>query len=66
MKKVYWKMYQDKYCINFNSVILTEEDMIKEVKGFFEYHDEEDDAPIFEPVYMTEEDFKNLPEFEGF
>lgn len=62
--KLYWRMYQDKKSIKYSSVILTEKEMKKEIEGF--HWDEEELPPVFEPVMMKEEDFKKLPEFEGF
>lgn len=65
--KLYYKMYQDKQSVKYTSVILTEEEMKKEIKYFFsEGRDELELPPIFEPVMMEEEEFKKLPEFEGF
>lgn len=66
MRKLYWKMYQDKDSIEFQSVIITQEEMIREVEYINKEFGEDYDFPVFEPVYMTEEDFNNLPEFEGF
>lgn len=66
MKKLYWRMYQDKNSIKYTSVILTQEDMINEVNYWNSEGNEEIDAPVFEPVFMEEEEFSKLPEFEGF
>lgn len=66
-KKLYWRMYQDKNSINYTSVVITQKDMIQEVEYIYnEYGEEYDDLPVFEPVFMTEEEFNNLPEFDGF
>lgn len=65
-KKLYWKMYQDKNSINGSSVIITQEEMIREVNYINQEYGEDEDFPVFEPVYMTEELFNNLPEFGGF
>ena len=35
LMKLYWRMYQDKESTKYTSVVLTEEEMKKEVKGFF-------------------------------
>jgi hypothetical protein len=66
--KLYWRMYQDKESVKYSSVILTKEEMEKEVDLFFKegLDDYYENPPIFEPVMMEEEDFKKLPEFEGF
>jgi len=65
--KLYYKMYQDKESVKYSSVILTKEEMEKEIDLFFKNGMDEDELPpIFEPVMMEEEDFKKLPEFEGF
>lgn len=66
MKKLYWRMYQDKNSVNHGSVIITQGDMISEVHYWNNEGDEEMDAPVFEPVFMEEEEFNNLPEFKGF
>ena len=63
MEKLYWKMYQDRNSVNGTSVIIKEEQIKDEINAAREY-----DAllPVFEPVFMTEEEFNNLPEFKGF
>lgn len=65
-KRLYWKMYQDKDSINGSSVIITQEEMIREVNYINQEYGEDEDFPVFEPVYMTQEEFNNLPEFGGF
>lgn len=65
-KKLYWKMYQDKNSIKYRSVIITQEDMINEVNYWNNEGNEDEDAPVFEPIFMTEEEFNKLPEFKGF
>jgi len=65
MKKLYWREHQDKKSIGPN-VVITTEDMMAQVKGFFEDPYDEELPPIFEPVMMTENEFKSLPEFDGF
>jgi hypothetical protein len=65
--KLYWRMYQDKESVEYTSVVLTKEEMEKEVDLFFKNGmDEEELTPVFEPVMMEEEEFEKLPEFEGF
>jgi hypothetical protein len=66
MKKLYWRMYQDKQSVDYNSVIITYEDMLSEVYYWNNEANEEIDAPVFEPVFMEEEEFNKLPEFKGF
>lgn len=66
MEKCYWRMYQDKNNIDGSSVIITKEDMIDEVDYWNNYGDQEEDPPIFEPVFLEEDDFNNLDEFQGF
>jgi len=67
MKKLYWRMYQDKDSVEFRSVVITQEDMIREVEYINnEFGEEYGDYPVFEPCFMTEEEFNNLPEFDGF
>jgi hypothetical protein len=66
MKKLYWRMYQDMASVKFRSVVITQEDMIREVEYINKEYGEEWDYPVFEPCFMTEEEFNNLPEFDGF
>lgn len=66
MKNLYWRMYQDKLNVHGRSVIITQEEMMNEIKHAREYYSEDEDFPVFEPVFITEEEFKNLEEFEGF
>lgn len=66
MKKLYWKMYQDKNNIDGGSVIITKDEMINEISYWNNEANEEIEAPVFEPVFMEEEEFDKLPEFEGF
>lgn len=49
---------------DFGWVILRLDDAIEELKTSFEA-DEEGDQVTYEVVKMTEEEFKALPEFEG-
>lgn len=65
-KKLYWRMYQDRENIDGTSVVITQEDMIREVMYLWNEGNEEDLFPVFEPVFMTEDEFESLPEFEGF
>ena len=65
-RKLYFKVYQDKEEINAHYVIpantlKSEMDSIKEVLT-----ERDMLGPVYEPVMMTEEEFKALPEFEGF
>lgn len=64
--RLYWRMFQDRKSVNYSSVVITQEDMIKEVEYWNNEGNEEMDAPVFEPVFMTEEEFDNLEEFKGF
>jgi hypothetical protein len=63
-KKLYFKVYQDRedtdiyYIETFDNVMK----MCKDI----DYIIDSELSPVFEPVYMTEEEFENLPEFEGF
>jgi hypothetical protein len=67
MKKLYWRMYQDKKSTEYASVILTEDEMKIEIDGYFkDIYDEDELPPVFEPVMMEEKEFKKLPECEGF
>lgn len=66
MRKLYWKMYQSKEETSGQSVVLTLNDMLKEIEAFASEMDEDELPPVFEPVYMTEEEFNDLEEFQGF
>ena len=66
-KILYWRMYQDKDSVKYTSVVITQEQMIQEVEYIHkEFGEEYGDYPVFEPCFMTKEEFENLPEFEGF
>jgi len=64
---LYWKMWQDAECTgaSYNSVIITD----KEMKETIESHRGESfngEFPVFEPWFITEEEYNKLPEFEGY
>lgn len=65
MKKLYWKMYQDRNNMT-NSVIITKKEMFDEISYLNNEMNEDEDFPVFEPVFITEEEYKSLPEFDGF
>lgn len=64
-KFLYWRMYQDKESIKYASVVLTKDQMDAEISMYFD-NPTDDGPPIFEPVMMTEKEFNDLPEFDGF
>lgn len=69
MKKkiMYFKVYQDKDSINCGFYVDSKKNIENSLEHWleeFEYSGEP--FPVIEPVLMTEKEFKNLPEFEGF
>lgn len=66
-KKLYWKQWQDNECVgdHYNNVIITDGEMREQVELQKEekYNGE---FSVFEPWFMTEEEFNKLPEFEGY
>ncbi|MBU4317105.1 MAG: hypothetical protein KKF30_07505 [Proteobacteria bacterium] len=66
MKKLYWRMYQDKHKTIYGlSVVVAQREMLAEIKAYFD-DPADDDPPVFEPVMMTEAEFEELPGFNGF
>jgi len=63
MEKLYYKMYEDVKSIPGKSVVIEPDQMIDEINASRECGC---DMPVFEPVFMTESEFNELPEFTGF
>jgi hypothetical protein len=64
--KVYFKIYQDKESMD-DSYVCPKEDLDSTIEAFEEHLMEYGGlSHVIEPVLMTEEEYKNLPEFEGF
>lgn len=61
-------MYEDRNTTEYQSVVIKPDDVAVEIDNHFKTHAGYDDVlpPVFEPIMMTENEFKNLPEFEGF
>jgi hypothetical protein len=64
-KKLYFKVYQDKDNTDGTFYIDTVENVFKLCQDDWYINDVEQ-PPVFEPIYLTEEEFKRLPEFTGF
>ena len=70
MKNLYFKVYQNKDSLN-GAFFIEEINKIRQMYGLSDYADfleckEDNSIPVFEPIFMTKEEFDNLPEFEGF
>lgn len=68
MKSTYFKVYQDRYSMHGDYYVDTIENCINQMAAFMEQCNENDEIlpPVFEPVEMTEGEFNDLPEFEGY
>jgi len=68
MKKLFLKVYQTKHLIDSTYFIERVENLPTLLEAEeSEFNENEDYLPfVFEPVFMTEEEFNNLPEFTGF
>ena len=65
MRKMYFKIYLDKE--NIDTHFVEEAEAMIDLFSHFEKNSGEYKLfPIIEPIMLTEEEFKNLPEFEGF
>ena len=67
MKKIYYRVYQDKENMCGRSFVKT----MSDVSDMINYWVETSDnlgllMPVFEPVLMTEDEFNSLPKFEGY
>ena len=65
-KKLYFRVYQDKE--NMDSFYVdTKRNTELSIDSWIEEHNETDEPmPVIEPILMTEKEFEDLPEFEGF
>ena len=66
MKKIFWKMYQDKESTQYNFALMTTDGMNEEVLLYFEDQDEDAYPPVFEPIKMTQKEFDSYETFDGF
>jgi hypothetical protein len=64
--KMYYKVYQDKTCVqdDYRYYVIEPRDIADIVNASEECGNEL--HPVFEPVFMAEETFNALPEFEGY
>lgn len=62
-KTMYYKMYQSINNIPGPSVIIKADQLMGEINAA---KDSGIEMPVFEPVFMAETEFGNLPEFDGF
>jgi hypothetical protein len=66
--KLYWKVYQNReyieneafYVSTTGDILMNMPDLVDECEDIGEL------PPVIEPVMMTETEFNNLPEFEGY
>lgn len=69
-EKVYYKIYQDKECMDNNYYVEEFENLPSSIEAWAVSHLEDPENyglfPVIEPVMMTEEEFDNLPEFQGY
>ena len=65
-KILYWKVYLDKE--NTDAFFVDTIDNITEnaAQWLEDAYDNDSYPPVIEPILMTETEFKNQPEFEGF
>ena len=63
-KKPYWKMYQDRdhTADHYIYVFLDLPRMLHQMELFFDNNSEDAKPPVFEPVLMTEDEFKTQAE----
>jgi hypothetical protein len=67
-KKLYFKVFADRKNINNAYYIDTVENVMCFCGGGSHLMDWSDSGlpPVFEPIYMTDDEFNSLPEFTGF
>ena len=65
---VYYRVYQDKENMDGGHYVDTLEGVVRSICNWRESAAESDEFlwPVIEPVEMTEEEFKALPEFTGY
>ena len=65
---VYYRVYQDKENMDGGHYVDTLEGVVRSISNWRESVAESDEFlwPVIEPVEMTEEEFKALPEFTGY
>jgi len=63
--KLYYKVYADRNSMNRNFYVEKPENL--EIVANESYESDNCEYPVvFEPIWLTEKDFNNLEEFEGF
>jgi len=64
---MYFKVYQDKECMGRTFYVDTKEGIKNSLPAWREsYEDGEELFPVIEPVLMTEKEFEELPDFDGY
>lgn len=63
MKNLYYKMYESVNDVPGRSVVISPDKVMDEINAA---RDADMLMPVFEPVFMTETEFNNLPGFDGF
>jgi hypothetical protein len=68
-EKLYFRVYQDKVSTNEDDLYYI--DTVENVMNMCNSSDFKDECfddlpPIFEPIFMNEKEFNNLPEFNGY
>ena len=65
-KKLYFKVWQSQDCVGDGyRYYIDTLDHIQELSYMFK-NNEIEDIPIFEPIFMSEDEFNKLPEFSGY
>jgi len=65
--KVFYKVYQDKESTGNRYYVDTLDGVLNDMSHWFDSHIESDEGmPVLEPVLMTQEQFDEIPEFEGY
>ena len=63
-EQMYYKVYQDKTCMDYRFCVIEPHD----IQDIIDSSEECDNElhPVFEPVFMTKDEFDALPEFMGY
>ena len=65
-KKLYFKVFQDRECIDYSYFVDKPENINTIIESWEENKVYEELPPVFEPIFMTEEEYNNLPDFQGY
>ena len=66
-EKLYFKVYQDKESVKYQYYVDTPENVMSSIPEWKKSLEEYDQLmPVLEPIYMSEYEFNNLPEFLGY